>query len=126
MRERSHPLHATFILLIVVIIVLAQLGVQTAILTVIFAVILLSVGIASALAFGTGSKAVTENILAGAFIRDNFQEDREIEIQGIQDKVLAVNSVGTTVETGRVIVTVPNSILMKKSLSKYRFHAGLA
>ncbi len=102
-----------FLSLIVIIITLAQLGVQTAILTVIFAVILLSIGIASALAFGTGSKAVVGNILAGAFIRDHFPEGREIDVQGVQGKVVAVNSVGTTVERDGKIVTVPNSVLME-------------
>ena len=102
-----------FIALIAVIITLAQLGVQTAILTVIFAVILLSVGAASALAFGTGSKAVVANILAGAFIRDHFPEGREIDVQGVHGKIVAVNSVGTTVDSDGRIVTVPNSVLME-------------
>ena len=102
-----------FLSLIVIILTLAQLGVQTAILTVIFAVILLSVGIATALAFGAGSKAAVANILAGAFIRDHFPEGREIEVQGVTGKVVSVNSVGTTVESSGRIVTVPNSILME-------------
>ena len=102
-----------FLALIVIIITLAQLGVQTAILTIIFAVILLSIGIASALALGTGSKAVVANILAGAFIRDHFPEGREIQVQGVQGKVVAVNSVGTTVASENRIVTVPNSVLME-------------
>lgn len=102
-----------FLALIVIIITLAQLGVQTAILTIIFAVILLSVGIASALAFGTGSKAVVSNILAGAFIRDHFPAGREIDVQGVRGKVVTVNSVGTTVDSDGRIVTVPNSVLME-------------
>ena len=102
-----------FLSLIVVIVTLAQLGVQTAILTVIFAVILLSIGVASAMAFGTGSKAVVANILAGAFIRDHFPEGRTIEVQGVQGKVVAVNSVGTTIDRDGQIVTVPNSVLME-------------
>ncbi len=102
-----------FIALIVIIIALAQLGVQTAILTVIFAVILFSLGIASALAFGSGSKAVVSNILAGAFIRDHFPVGREIEVQGVRGKVVGVNSVGTTVDSDGRIVTVPNAVLME-------------
>jgi small-conductance mechanosensitive channel len=102
-----------FLSLIVIIITLAQIGVQTAILTIIFAVILLSVGIASALAFGVGSRAVVANILAGAFVRDHFPEGRDIEVQGIRGKVVAVNSVGTTVVNEGRVVTVPNSVLME-------------
>lgn len=102
-----------FLSLIVIIITLAQLGVQTAILTVIFAVILLSIGVASALAFGNGSKSVVANILAGAFIRDHFPEGRRVEVQGVQGTVVAVTSVGTTVESNGRIVTIPNSVLME-------------
>lgn len=102
-----------FLSLIVIIITLAQLGVQTAILTVIFAVILLSIGIASALAFGSGSKAAVANILAGAFIRDHFPAGREIEVQGVKGVVVAVNTVGTTVDSNGRTVTVPNAILME-------------
>lgn len=102
-----------FLSLIVVIITLAQLGVQTAILTVILAVVLLSLGIASALAFGTGSKAVVANILAGAFIRDHFPQGREIEVQGVHGTVVSVNSVGTTIDASGRVVTIPNSVLME-------------
>ena len=102
-----------FLSLIVIIIALAQLGVQTAILTVIFAVILLSIGIASALAFGSGSKAAVANILAGAFIRDHFPVGREIEVQGVKGVVVAVNTVGTTVDSNGRTITVPNTLLME-------------
>ena len=94
-------------------ITLAQLGVQMTILTIIFAVILLSIAIASALALGTGSKAVVANIVAGAFIRDHFPEGREIQVQGVKGKLVAVNSVGTTVASENRIVTVLNSVLME-------------
>ncbi len=68
-------------------ITLAQLGVQMTILTIIFAVLLLSIAIASALALGTGSKAVVANIVAGAFIRDHFPEGREIQVRAFRDRL---------------------------------------
>lgn len=102
-----------FLSLIVIVITLAQLGVQTAILTVILAVILISVGLATALALGFGSRAVVANILAGAFVRDHFQEGRVIEVQGVRGKIVAVNSVGTTLENESGMVTIPNTVLME-------------
>ena len=102
-----------FLSLIVIVITLAQLGVQTAILTVILAVILISVGLATALALGFGSRAVVANILAGAFVREHFQQGRQIEVQGVRGKILAVNSVGTTLENESGIVTIPNTVLME-------------
>ena len=102
-----------FLSLIVIVITLAQLGVQTAILTVILAVILISGGLATALALGFGSRAVVANILAGAFVREHFQEGRQIEVQGVRGRIVAVHSVGTTLENESGMVTIPNSVLME-------------
>jgi small-conductance mechanosensitive channel len=102
-----------FLSLIVIVITLAQLGVQTAILTIIFAVILISAGVATAMALGLGSRAVVANLLAGAFVREHFPEGREIEVQGVRGRVVAVHSVGTVLENEGGIVTVPNTVLME-------------
>jgi small-conductance mechanosensitive channel len=102
-----------FLSLIVIVITLAQLGVQTAILTIIFAVVLISAGVASAMALGLGSRAVVANLLAGAFVREHFPEGREIEVQGVRGHVVAVHSVGTVLKNESGIVTVPNTVLME-------------
>lgn len=101
-----------FLSLIVIILTLAQLGVQTSILTIIFAVLIISAGLALALAFGLGSRAVVANLLAGAFVRDHFPEGREIEVQGLRGRVVEVGSVGTEIEHDGRQVTIPNTILM--------------
>jgi small-conductance mechanosensitive channel len=102
-----------FLSLIIIVITLAQLGVQTAILTVILAVILISAGLATSLALGYGSRTVVANILAGAFVREHFQAGRVIEVQGVRGTIVSVNSVGTTLESASGIVTVPNTVLME-------------
>ena len=101
-----------FLSLITIIIALAQLGVQTAILTVILAVILVSAGLATALALGFGSRAVVANILAGTFVRDHFEVGRVIEVQGVRGRIVEVSSVGTTLENEEGIITIPNTVLM--------------
>lgn len=102
-----------FLSLIVIVITLAQLGVQTAILTIIFAVILISAGVATAMALGLGSRAVVANLLAGAFVREHFPQGREIEVQGVRGRVVAVHSVGTVLENEGGMITVPNTVLME-------------
>lgn len=102
-----------FLSLIILVITLAQLGVQTAILIVILAVILISAGLATALALGYGSRAVVANILAGAFVREHFEPGRVIEVQGVRGTIVSVNSVGTTLKGEAGIVTVPNTVLME-------------
>jgi small-conductance mechanosensitive channel len=102
-----------FLSLLTIVIALAQLGVQTTILTIILAVVLISVGLAAALALGFGSRAVVANILAGAFVRDHFEIGRVIEVQGVRGKIVEVSSVGTTLEHEGGIITVPNTVLME-------------
>lgn len=102
-----------FLSLIVIVITLAQLGVQTAILTIIFAVVLVSAGVASAIALGLGSRAVVANLLAGAFVREHFPEGRQIEVLGVRGSVVAVHSVGTVLQNDAGTVTVPNTVLME-------------
>jgi small-conductance mechanosensitive channel len=102
-----------FLSLIIIVITLAQLGVQTAILTVILAVILISAGLATAMALGYGSRGVVANILAGAFVREHFEAGRTIEVQGVRGTIISVNSVGTTLQSETGIVTVPNTVLME-------------
>lgn len=102
-----------FITLIVIILGLAQLGVQTNILTIIFAVLVISFGLALALSLGLGSRAVVSNILAGAFAREHFPTGREIEIQGMKGKIVAVGAVTTSVETEGREITVPNTLLIE-------------
>ena len=102
-----------FLSLIVIILALAQMGVQTTILTNIFIVLIISLGLALALALGLGSRAVIANILAGAFAREHFPEGREIEVQGIKGKIVQVGAVGTSIDSGGRQITVPNTVLME-------------
>ncbi len=99
--------------LIVIILSLAQLGIRTDILTNIFTVLIVSLGLAMALALGLGSRAVVGNILAGAFIREHFPEGREVQVQGITGKIVAIGSVSTVIDNGERQITVPNTLLME-------------
>ncbi len=103
----------TFLSAIVLILALAQLGVKTEILTNIVTVLLVSAGLASALALGLGSRAVVSNILAGAFVRRHFEAGREIEVQGLRGVVDEIGPVATILRSGERIITVPNTVLVE-------------
>jgi small-conductance mechanosensitive channel len=102
-----------FLALIVIIVALAQLGVRTDILTNIVTVLIISLGLALALALGLGSRSVVANILAGAFAREYFFAGQEIQFQGIKGRIVAVGSVGTSVESDGRQVTIPNTLLIE-------------
>lgn len=102
-----------FITLIVIILGLAQLGIQTNILTIIFAVLVVSCGLAIALSLGLGSRAVVSNILAGAFAREHFPVGKDVEIHGMKGKIIAVGTVTTRVQGEEQEITVPNTLLIE-------------
>lgn len=102
-----------FVALVVLILGLAQLGIQTNILTVVFAVLIVSIGLALALALGLGSRAVVSNILAGAFAKEHFPVGKEVTVQGTKGKIVAVGSVTTSVVTDSGEITVPNTVLIE-------------
>lgn len=92
---------------------LAQIGVRTDILTNVVTVLIISLGLALALALGLGSCAVVANILAGAFVREHLSVGSEIQVQGLQRKVVAVRSVGTSIESEGRQITIPNVVLVE-------------
>lgn len=98
---------------LILILALAQAGVQTAILTTVFTVLVVSLGLALALALGLGSRSVVNNLLAGAFARELFTPGSEIEIQGRTGKIVAIRSVGTTLESEGRQITIPNTMLIE-------------
>jgi len=102
-----------FLSLIVIIAALAQVGVRTDILTNIVTVLIVSLGLALALALGLGSRPVVANILAGAFVREHLSVGSEIQVQGVKGKVVAVRSVGTSIESEGRQITIPNVILIE-------------
>ncbi len=102
-----------FITLVVLILGLAQIGIETNILTIVFAVLIVSFGLAVALSLGLGSRAVVSNILAGAFAREHFPAGKEINVRGMKGKVIAIGSVTTSIETEEREITVPNTLLIE-------------
>ena len=102
-----------FITLLVLILSLAQIGIDTNILTILFGVIVGASGLAIALALGLGSRSVVSNILAGAFAREHFPEGKDVEIQGVRGKIVVVGSVTTRVQTDKQEITVPNTVLIE-------------
>lgn len=102
-----------FLSFIAAVLSLAQLGVQTDILTNLVTVLIISLGLALALSLGLGSRPVVANILAGAFAREHFPEGREIQVQGIKGKIVVVGSVATEVDSEGRQITIPNTLLVE-------------
>jgi hypothetical protein len=79
-----------------------------------FGVLIISLGIDLALVLGLSSRAVVNNILAGAFVREHHPQERETGVQGIVGRIVCIGSVGTTIESQGPEITVPNIVLREK------------
>ena len=105
----------TYVLLAVIAAALGvgQLEIETALLTVAVGVVITSVGIAAALAFGLGARDIAGNVLAGTYLRDSYPPGTRIEVAGTTGEVKAVEATSTvlaTAENGEA--SVPNMTLL--------------
>lgn len=89
---------------VAVILAVSQLGIDTAIVTLIVASLLFSVGAASALLVGLGGRDVARQVAAGRYLRRIVQPGDRLEVSGVSGIVRAVHaaSMELEVETGRV------------------------
>jgi len=115
---------AAYALLVIIVITLAvgQLDLETQILNQVISIVLVSIGAATALAFGLGSKSVAGNILAGTYVREMFREGDRVtigEVSGFVEEVSAVKLEVRT-DTGE-IVSIANADVVDGTVIK---HAG--
>ena len=108
--------HATYGLIAVIAVALAigQLELESGLLTVAVGIIMTAAGGAAALAFGLGSREVAANVLAGAYLRDNFPPGTRIAVDGAEGEVKAVEALATVIATDEGDVSVPNMLLVRE------------
>ena len=106
---------ATYVLLAVIAAALAigQLELEAALLTVAIGIVMTAAGVAAALAFGLGSREVAANVLAGAYLRDNYPSGTRIAVDGTEGDVAAVEALSTVLVTVDGEVRVPNMTLVR-------------
>lgn len=89
-----------------VLIAVAGLGVDIALLTAIFSVSLAALLGGFALAFGLGARTAISNIIGSHYLRQTFELGQSVRIGGVEGKIVAFtgNAVILEVPEGRVIV----------------------
>lgn len=101
------------IMVIVVLLALGQLGVNTQILTLALAAILLSAAVAMALLIGFGGRGVAQEIAAGRYLRRIVREGDHLTAGQVDGTVVALHA--ATTEVGRDehgTLHVPHTVLM--------------
>ena len=93
---------------------LAQVGVSTAILTVLVALVLGGAVLAAALAFGLGSREIVRAASAGRVVRHAFETGQTIAVSGVRGDIVAIESSATVLETpSGTRVRVPNHLMVE-------------
>ena len=109
-----------YVLLLIIIITLAigQLDLETQILNQVISILVLSVGAATALAFGLGARDVAANILAGTYVRELYEQGDRIRFQDIEGEIAYVGAIKTVVRCEDRDASIPNSVMAGELVAK--------
>lgn len=99
---------------------MAQLGVSTAILTVLVGLLLGGVVAAFALAFGLGGREVARALSSGRFVRETYEVGTTIAVAGHRGTITAVESAATVLRTSSgTTVRIPNHLLVESVVESF-------
>lgn len=106
----------------VVVLAIATLGVDTTILTSSFTIIVAAAGLAIALTFAFGSRESARNVIAGYYVRQQFQPGQLLSIDTHTGRLLSVSGAYTMLEIineagERSTISLPNAILLKRAVA---------
>lgn len=105
------------LIVMVVIVVLEQLGIDATILTTIFTNVLTIVVAGVALAFGLGGREVARNVLAGFYAREQFQPGDRLVIDGEEGNLEGIGTLNAElrIDDGEQLV-IPNTRLTQEAV----------
>ncbi len=106
----------------VVVLAIATLGVDTTILTSSFTIIVAAAGLAIALTFAFGSRESARNVIAGYYVRQQFQPGQLLSVDTYTGRLLSVSGAYTTLEIineagERSTISLPNATLLKRAVT---------
>jgi len=92
---------------------LAQVGVPTAILTGLVALLLLAAMLTFALAFGLGGRDIARHVSAGRYVGNAYRLGDRVQVAGVTGTISRLESASTVLETdGGEEVRVPNQLML--------------
>ena len=92
---------------------LSQIGVSSAILTMLGSILLGGVALAAALAVGLGNREVVRAVGAGRVLRASYAPGQEIAVAGVRGTIVALESAAVVVRTAEgTTVRLPNPLVL--------------
>ncbi len=95
-----------------------QLEVKTDLLNYIIAIVLITVGLAAALALGLGSREVAGQIIAGIYVRELYQVGQQVKVGDVEGTIEEIGTVKTILLTEEgELVSLANRLLLDQRVT---------
>jgi len=104
------------LIIMIVIVVLEQLGINADILTTVFTNVLTIIVGGLALAFGLGGRGVAQNVLAGYYAREQFGAGDLLIIDGEEGTLEGIGTLNAEIRVGDELLIVPNTRLTETAV----------
>ena len=104
------------LIIMVVIVVLEQLGINADILTTVFTNVLAIIVGGLALAFGLGGRGVAKNALAGYYAREQYGAGDLLIIDGEEGTLEGIGTLSAEIRVGDELLIVPNTTLTETAV----------
>ena len=103
----------------VIVLAISTLGVDTTVLTTSLTIIVASAGLAIALTFAFGAREAARNVIAGHYVRQNFQAGQRLTLGEHSGRVRSTAGAYTVLEVssgegGESTISLPNSFLLQQ------------
>ena len=111
------------LVIITVSLAIGQLQIETALLNLVIAIVLVCFGGAAALALGLGSRQVVGQIIAGIYVRELYQPGDRIKVAGVEGVVEEIGTVKTQIlsDDGE-LVSLANRLLIDEPVRRCAPH----
>lgn len=107
------------------VIALGQLGVPTAILTVLAGILAAGAVLTFTLAFGLGSRNLAAEVSAGRYVGTTFRVGQEITLGGTRGEIVAIETVSTLLElSDGETLRIPNHRFLESEVRIHRSERG--
>lgn len=104
------------IMTLVTITALSQTGIDTNAVTANFVIIIGSIFLSFALAFGLGARDILRNMVAGLYTRKSFCVGQRIIIEGVEGTIERMNSINFILQVDQRKVSIPVSKLLEENV----------
>jgi small-conductance mechanosensitive channel len=92
----------------------AQAGVSVAPLVVVALLLLGTIAVTLALAFGLGAREVARSLTSGRYAQADFEVGQTIRVGDVRGEILRIDSAALTLKSGGETIRVPNSVVVEQ------------